>query len=138
MQLVQRLILASIAFTSLMPMAALAANVELGGSLGPDLGVDAPRAAGLGATDIRITAARIIRVAMGLLGIVSVVITMYGGFLWMTAGGNDEQVGEAKKWIFGGIIGMALIFMSFAISTFVINSLINATATGDAGAGFTS
>jgi len=84
---------------------------------------------GLSNTDVRITIARIIRVAMGLLGIVAVVIILIGGFTWMTAGGNDEKVGEAKKWIFAGIIGLAIILSAFAISTFVISSLITATTT---------
>jgi hypothetical protein len=83
---------------------------------------------GLNNTDIRVTIARIIRVAMGLLGIVAVVIVLIGGFTWMTAGGNDEKVQEAKKWIFAGIIGLAIILSAFAISTFVINSLVTATS----------
>ena len=82
---------------------------------------------GLSNSDIRVTIARIIRVAMGLLGIVAVVIVLIGGFTWMTAGGNDEKVGEAKKWIFAGIIGLAIILSAFAISTFVIDSLVTAT-----------
>lgn len=86
---------------------------------------------GLGSTDVRITIAKIIRVAMGLLGIIAVVIVLIGGFTWMTAGGNEEKVGEAKKWIFAGIIGLAIILSAFAISTFVINSLVNATTSGD-------
>ena len=82
---------------------------------------------GLGQTDVRVTIARIIRVAMGLLGIVAVVIILIGGFTWMTAGGNEEKVGEAKKWIFAGIIGLAIILSAYAIATFVINNLVNAT-----------
>lgn len=82
---------------------------------------------GLSDTDIRVTIARIIRVAMGLLGIVAVVIILIGGFTWMTAGGNEEKVGEAKKWIFAGIIGLAIILSAFAIASFVINSLVDAT-----------
>lgn len=82
---------------------------------------------GLGSTDIRVTIARIIRVAMGLLGIVAVVIILIGGFTWMTAGGNEEKVGEAKKWIFAGIIGLAIILSAYAIATFVISNLVSAT-----------
>lgn len=83
---------------------------------------------GLSSADIRITIARIIRVAMGLLGIIAVVIILIGGFTWMTAGGNDEKVGEAKKWIFSGIIGLAIILSAYGIANFVINSLVTATA----------
>lgn len=83
--------------------------------------------AGFGTTDIRVTIAQIIKVAMGLLGIVAVVIILIGGFTWMTAGGNEEKVGEAKKWIFAGIIGLAIILSAYALASFVINSLVQAT-----------
>lgn len=86
-------------------------------------------ATGLGTTDVRVTVARIIRVAMGLLGIVAVVIILIGGFTWMMAGGNEEKVGEAKKWIFAGIIGLAIILSAYAIASFVINQLVTATTT---------
>ena len=84
-------------------------------------------ATGLGQTDIRVTIARIIRVAMGLLGIVSVVIVLLGGFTWMTAGGNEEKAGEAKKYLYSGVIGLAIILSAYAIASFVITQLVNAT-----------
>ena len=89
--------------------------------------------AGLGTKDLRITVAQIIRVAMGLLGIVAVVIVLIGGFTWMTAGGNEEKVGEAKKWIFAGIIGLAIILSAYAIANFVISKLVEATTQGTGG-----
>ena len=92
-----------------------------------DLGIQYGDATGLGRQDVRTTIARIIRTAMGLLGIVAVVIILIGGFKWMTAGGNDEQTGEAKQWIFSGIIGLAIILSAYALATYVINSLVSAT-----------
>ena len=82
---------------------------------------------GLGTQDIRVTIANIIRVAMGLLGIVAVVIILVGGFKYMTAMGNDDAIKSAKKLIFSGVIGLVLILTSYAIATFVINSIIGAT-----------
>lgn len=92
-----------------------------------DLGISYANNIGLGTADIRTTVASIIRTAMGLLGIVAVVIILIGGFKWMTAGGNDDQVGEAKKWIFSGVIGLAIILSAYALANFVINNLISAT-----------
>ncbi|KKR34907.1 MAG: hypothetical protein UT67_C0005G0019 [Candidatus Magasanikbacteria bacterium GW2011_GWA2_40_10] len=92
-----------------------------------DLGIQYGEATGLGNKDIRVTIASIIKTAMGLLGIVAVVIILIGGFKWMTAGGNDEQTGEAKKWIFSGVIGLAIILSAYALATYVINSLVQAT-----------
>ena len=82
---------------------------------------------GLGSQDIRTTIASIIKTMMGLLGIVAVVIILIGGFTWMTAGGNDEKIGEAKKWIFAGVIGLAIILSAYALTSFVITQLVGAT-----------
>jgi hypothetical protein len=82
---------------------------------------------GLGQQDLKTGLGRLINVALGFLGIVAVIIILYGGFRWMTAGGNDEKVGEAKRLIIAGIIGLAIILASYAITTFVLQSLIDAT-----------
>ncbi len=82
---------------------------------------------GLGDTDPREMAASIINVALGFLGIVAVVIILVGGFKWMTAGGNEDKVAEARKLITAGIIGLVIILASWAIARFVINALYEAT-----------
>mgnify|MGYP001616845830 FL=1 len=107
---------------------ACVAKTSATGPLTPtELGIEYGAATGLGQQDIRTTIASIISVAMGLLGIVAVVIILIGGFTWMTAGGNEEKVGEAKKWIFAGVIGLAIILSAYALANFVINSLVGAT-----------
>jgi hypothetical protein len=100
-----------------------AATIPIG-----SLGLEKATATGLGSRDIRETIASIINVALSMLGIIVVVIIIYGGFLWMTAGGNEEKVGDAKKWIFGGIIGLVIILASYAIAQFVVTNLVTATA----------
>lgn len=105
-----------------LPATVSAANVNLG--LTPDV----EAALGLGTQDVRVTIARIINVFMGLLGIVAVCIILYGGFLWMTAAGNEDRVEKAKKLIVAGVIGLAIILSAYAIARFVVTSLINATS----------
>ena len=107
---------------SLVPLVAFAGGI--------DTGINYGTATGLSTRDVREVVARIINVAMGLLGIVAVVIILAGGFIWMTAGGNEEKVEKAKKLIFSGIIGLAIILTSFAIARFVISSLVQATTEG--------
>ena len=82
----------------------------------------------LGNEDPRTVATRVINVAMAFLGIIAVVIILLGGFKWMTAGGSEDKVGEAKKLIGQGVIGLLIVLMSWAIAQFVINQLITATA----------
>jgi len=117
-KLIATLVLGVIMFAAATPALALTTD-NLGLQYGTEIG--------LGTKDVRSTIAQIIKVAMGLLGIVAVVIIIYGGFTWMIAGGNDEKVGEAKKWIFSGIIGLAIILSAYALASFIINQLVTAT-----------
>ena len=84
-------------------------------------------ATGLGTGDLEDVAGQIIRAALGFLGIIAVVIILIGGFKWMTAGGNEDKVQEAKKLIIAGIIGLAIILSAYAIASFVIDQLVGAT-----------
>jgi hypothetical protein len=62
---------------------------------------------------------KIIRYLLGFLGVVAVIILIYGGFLWMTAKGDEERVRKAKKTIINGLIGLIIILLSYAIVSFV-------------------
>ncbi len=84
---------------------------------------------GLGTRDIREVIFLVINVILGFLSIIAIIIVLAGGFKWMTAGGNEDKIAEAKKLIIAGIVGMAVIFTSYAIATFVIRSLVNVTGT---------
>ena len=78
---------------------------------------------GLPSMDIRTIIANIIRVALSLVGIILVVIIMYGGFLYMTAGGNEEQIGRAKDILKNAVIGLAIILSAYAIVLFIMKML---------------
>lgn len=92
-------------------------------------GVNYGATTGLGQQDPRETVANIIRVALTFLGIVAVVIVLWGGVLWMTAAGNDDKVAQAKKVLFSGLIGLIIILSAYAIAQFVLNQLGSATGT---------
>lgn len=81
----------------------------------------------LGDQDLVTTITQIINLALSLLGIIAVIIILIGGFKWMTAGGNEDKVGEARKMIFAGIIGLAIILSAWAIAKFVITQLADVT-----------
>lgn len=94
---------------------------------------------GLGGTDIRVTIANIVRVVLGFLGIIAVCLVLYGGFLWMTATGNEDQISKAKKVMINAGIGLLIIMSSFAITQYVLSELQQATGSsigsGDNGDG---
>lgn len=68
--------------------------------------------------------ANIIKWALTVLGIVFAALTVYSGYLWLTAGGNEEQVGIAKKRIINAIIGLALTLTAYAFTYMILEGLI--------------
>lgn len=68
--------------------------------------------------------ANIINIALGFLGMVAVIVILYGGFVWMTSGGNEEKIAKAKKTLINGAIGLGLILGAFAIAQFVFRMLL--------------
>lgn len=84
---------------------------------------------GLGTRDLQTTAVNIIRVVLGLLGIVGVIMLVYGGYVWLTSAGNDESVEKGKKIIRAAITGLIVILLSWSIVAYVIMTSGTATTT---------
>ena len=62
---------------------------------------------------------RIVRLLLGMIGTILLVIILYGGWMWYSAGGSPDKVTDAKKTLYRAIIGMIIISMSYAIITFI-------------------
>lgn len=87
----------------------------------------------LGASTPFTIAARIIQIALSFLGIISLGIVIYAGFLWMTSGGNENKIDDAKRWLKNGIIGLIIILSAWGIVTYVLRTLLNVTGSGGNG-----
>ena len=79
---------------------------------------------GFTSTDLKQTVLNIITFVLGLLGLIAVVMILYGGFIWLTAGGNEDKVGSAKKIISAAIVGLIIVLLAWAIVNFVIKSTV--------------
>ena len=72
-----------------------------------------------------------INYVMGLFGFIAVIVMLYGGFVWMTAAGNSDQVDKAKDIIRNGLIGLVIILAAWAIVRFVFNMVTGTGGTCD-------
>lgn len=68
-------------------------------------------------------AARIIKMFTGLSGSVALLMFVWGGFLWMTSGGNDQRVAKGKQTLVWATIGLIIIFGSYAILNVLFTSI---------------
>jgi len=88
-----------------------------------NLGLDTASSIGLGNADAKNVVVNLIRVVLGFLGLIAVVIILIGGFMWMTAGGNEDKVTKGRKYIINGVIGLVIVLGAFSIATFVISQI---------------
>ena len=70
-----------------------------------------------------IFAANIVKTLLTLVGIVFVVLIIYGGFTYMTAAGADEKVKKAKSILKNSVIGIIIITMGYTITFFISSTL---------------
>ena len=66
----------------------------------------------------------IIRGILGFLGLIAVILIMYAGFNWMTAGGVSDKVTKAKSLIINSVIGLIVILSAYAIAEFITNLIL--------------
>lgn len=76
------------------------------------------------------TLAAVIGYLLTFTGVVFFFILLYGGYLWMTARGNEEQVTKAKKITRDAIIGIIIIVAARIAVELVIFQLETASQTG--------
>lgn len=72
-------------------------------------------------------AGRIVGYLLAFVGVIFFALMIWGGILWMTARGNTEQVTKAQDLIKSAVIGIAIVFLSYVITNFVLTTLLKET-----------
>lgn len=83
---------------------------------------------GDGSGDLTTIVGSLIGAVMGLVGVILFGYMVYGGFRYMTAGGDSKAITEATAIIRNAVIGIVIITVAYALSNFVIQTLIDAQA----------
>ncbi len=108
----------------LLPNLVSAQDPDLWGGGTPGVNEESLRAeTGLGSSDPRIVAARVIQIALGFLAIITVSLIIYGGWMYMTSEGNEEKIEKAKKILKNAVIGLIIILSAFGIASFILGKL---------------
>lgn len=99
----------------LVPMATLADEYGLDATAGAaklDKGGDLPSFAG-----------KVIGAALSLIGVAFFALMVYGGFLWMTAHGKEEQAKKALDTVISAVLGIVIIIGAYALTSFLFKSV---------------
>jgi hypothetical protein len=79
------------------------------------------------AVDLTTLIGNIINYSLGFLMLTGVIIILVAGFMWMTAGGNDDKVTKAKSWMINGIIGIIIVLLAYIITAGVFEIIKSVT-----------
>lgn len=77
-----------------------------------------------GALTVRNVVLNILSILLAVAGFIAVLFVIYGGYQYLTAGGNEKSVEAAKKILTNAIIGLVVIVLSYAILVVIENVLI--------------
>jgi hypothetical protein len=64
-----------------------------------------------------------IKVTTGIMGSLALLVFVYGGAVWLTSAGNPEKVKKGTAAMVWAVLGIVVIFSSYAIINLVLNGL---------------
>lgn len=86
--------------------------------------------AGTARGDLSSVILNVINYVLGFVGVVALAYLIYGGFRYITSGGNEESITVAKDTIINAIIGIIVIGVSAALVNFVVRAVGGAVPAG--------
>lgn len=78
-----------------------------------------------GSTGVFQIISKIINFFVGTAGMVSMMLYIWAGFLWMSAAGNAENVGKAQQILMWTTLGVVVTLSSYILLDFVINTVLH-------------
>lgn len=111
-----RHILLTLSTLAALPIVALAQGGDLGAGFVQGY---APPARNLPATIIGI-----VNFVLVIVGVLALAALVYGGFLYITSRGDDDQLKTAKQVIINAVIGIVVIGVAAALVNFVIDAIL--------------
>lgn len=66
---------------------------------------------------------RIINYVLAIVGVIALAVLVYGGFMYITSAGNEDQIESAKRIIINAIIGIVVIGVAAALVNFVVRGV---------------
>ena len=60
---------------------------------------------------------------LGMVGVLSLVMFIYGGFTFLVSAGSSESIKKAKNILVASVIGLIIVFSSWLIIKFVIGTM---------------
>jgi len=121
---IKKIINLSIILSSLLAQPALALNTpQTSKQRLQIIGVIAQYASTTSPLGPKLIILNIVTYLLGLVSIIFLVMIIYSGYQWISAGGNEEMIEKAKKRLTNAIIGLGVTLAAYAITTWIFNAV---------------
>lgn len=69
-------------------------------------------------------AGQLIGTILAFVGVIFLMMIVFAGLMWMTAGGNETTVTKAKSMIMNAATGLTIVLAAYALTAFIGNNLV--------------
>ncbi len=66
---------------------------------------------------------KIISAVLAFLGVAFLILMIYGGYIWMMARGNEQEIEKAKNIIKNALIGLVVVLAAYAVTWFITSKI---------------
>jgi len=74
--------------------------------------------------DYKVTIVNFIKTILSVIGVLFLILIIWGGVTWMTAAGNDEKIKKAQKIISGATVGFIIIISAYAVTLYITEEIL--------------
>lgn len=89
----------------------------------PNFALAATLANPLGESDLRVIIGNVIQSVLGLVGVIALVMFIWGGMQWMLSGGDSKKVQSGKDTLIWALIGLVVIFTAYTLVSTLIKTI---------------
>ena len=82
----------------------------------------------LGSKDPGYIVFSVINTGLIFLGMITVVMIIVAGFMWLLAGGVEEKIKKAKDLLQGAVVGLVIVLSSYGLAQFIFTALQRTTS----------
>jgi hypothetical protein len=89
----------------------------------PSLSLAATLANPLGESDLRLIIGNLIQSLLGLVGVIALVMFVWGGMQWMLSMGDSKKVEKGKQTLIYAFMGLVVIFTAYTLVSTLIKAI---------------
>lgn len=78
---------------------------------------------------VPLVVARAVQSVLNIVGVIFLILVIWGGTMWMVSGGNEQSITKAKQILTTAVIGLVIVMAGYTITWWIVSALSTSTTT---------